>query len=130
MEKWKSCLLVMSLALVFVLFSGVAEAVTFKTTGSPTDTATGTNIIATKEYCSLIYKDLDNNLKPTVTPETDVTVAVVSEYGFSGIGTPADQNTSTGTPVYYSYVATNEGNASDTINLTKAVSYGLDGPNR
>jgi uncharacterized repeat protein (TIGR01451 family) len=104
-----------------------AEAVNYTSNGNPDDTATGTAITADKTLCTLDYTDINGNSKPQVTPATDITVTVISEYGISGIGAPLDQSTAPNAAVYYTYVVTNEGNASDTINLSQSTSYGGGG---
>lgn len=120
------------LAAVCLIALGIflkAEAVTFTSNGNIADTNTGTAITADKTLCTLDYTDILGNPKPQVTPATDITVTVISEYGISGIGAPIDQSTAPNVTVYYTYVITNEGNASDTIHLSQSTSYGGGGSN-
>lgn len=95
-----------------------AEAQTFKTTGNPGDTLAGTTITAPSSECTMDYTDTVGNPQTQVKPASDINVTVAAEYGFSGIGQPTDQGSKANVPVYYSYVVTNEGNVSDTYNLT------------
>lgn len=90
-----------------------------------TDTPSGTIITAEASECTLDYKDSGQVAKPTVNPASDIETTVAAIYGFSGIGTPADQNSSgSSDPKYYLYTVTNEGNASDTYTLTVESTYG------
>jgi hypothetical protein len=95
-----------------------SEAQSFKTTGNPGDTLAGTTITAASSECTLDYTDTVGNPQTQVKPASDISVTVAAEYGFSGIGQPTDQGSKANVAVYYSYVVTNEGNASDTYNLT------------
>jgi uncharacterized repeat protein (TIGR01451 family) len=116
-----------ALVAVFLITPGIlsmTEAVTYTSNGNPNDTITGTAITAAAANCTLDYTDIGGNAKPQITPTGDITVTVVAEYGISGIGAPLDQSTAPSAEVFYTYIITNEGNASDTIHLSQSTSYG------
>ena len=94
-----------------------------------TDTPSGTIITAEAAECTLDYQDTGGIDKTTVNPASDIETTVAPIYGLSGIGAPADQNSSGSTdPQYFLYTVTNEGNASDTYALAiDSTSYGGPG---
>ncbi|MFC1559718.1 hypothetical protein ACFL4F_01290 [Candidatus Margulisiibacteriota bacterium] len=109
----------------FLLFAMVAAlllvpSVVFADT---VDTPTSTVITATGTDNTLTYQDTGLVLQPTE-EGTSIPVTVVSMFGFNNaIAQPGDQNTTAGVPVYYNYVITNEGNASDTYGVSYSAVY-------
>ncbi len=92
-------------------FVNMAQAVTFATTGNPTDTATSTNIIAPATIETLAYQALNLTQMPTASAGSDISHIVTSEYGYSGPGAPPDLSVNPGDIVFHYYAVTNEGNA-------------------
>ncbi|MFC1767121.1 hypothetical protein ACFLZ2_01020 [Candidatus Margulisiibacteriota bacterium] len=109
-------LLLLGMVAALLLVPSVALADTVDTPTATTITATGTDN-------TLTYTDTTLTLQPTESA-TNIDTVVVSMYGFNNdIATPADQNTTAGTPVQYDYVITNEGNASDTYGVSYTAVY-------
>jgi len=84
-------------------------AVTFDSTGNPTDTATGTTILSSGTFETVQYRTQSGPQMPTLESITQ-THLVTSEYGFSGPGSPIDLSVIPGDTVYHYYSTTNEGN--------------------
>ncbi len=81
------------------------------------DTVTGTTITAELGDNTLQYKDIGGVLQPTEEALSDIETTVISMYGFAGLGAPDDDTTTAGVPVYFEYLISNEGNASDTYGV-------------
>lgn len=107
--------LLIVLAVLFVCGAMAAYAVT-------TDTPSTTQIDAVGTDNTLDYQNSGGSAQTQVNTSTISTV-VTAMYGFGGLNAPANQTTDPATAVSYLYVVTNEGNASDTYNLTKSTSY-------
>lgn len=128
------------LGIVFCLVIGIwllgftpeAQAASFKTTGNPDDTLSGTIITAEAANETLNYTDINGNPKPQVIPPSDIKVTVLPVYGFSGASIKTPINTGPGigsNHIYpgqtrYTYfVVTNEGNVSDTYYTTHEADF-------
>jgi uncharacterized repeat protein (TIGR01451 family) len=71
----------------------------------------------------LNYTDTGQSPKATVSAEANFETTVVAEYGLLPFLALADQNTTPTQPVTFAYAFTNEGNASDTFEVTCAVVF-------
>lgn len=104
------------LGIAFALFLVPVAAYAAGTASTSVITAEGIS-------CTLNYTDTGGSSKATVSAEANIETTVVAEYGLNAFAALPDQNTTPTQPVTYAYAFTNEGNASDTYEVSVKVVY-------
>ena len=110
--------------LIVMLMAGASGAVpNFMSTGNPTDTASGTVLVARATLETVNFYDLNGTQMPTSEGLADESSTVLSEYGLSGPGHLDKVFVKPGETIYHYYMVTNEANNLDMPNLYHTFSY-------